>query len=269
MSNNGDLEVQQYLYDLQGYLVIENALSADVVAELNEIIDKQELPDGGRNMRFGGAAGSLPETPGFLDWGKSFCDLLDHAAIMPILRFVLGDCFRLDRLYGMKMTEGMPRGHMHADYGATAPHSGAKPGERYHVRENEIAAGFAVVAWNLSDTGPEQGGFCCIPGSHKSSFVLPKQITDSPEKSPCVVIPRASAGSVSIFTEALTHGTAAWRAPHERRTLLLKYCVSHTAWSSKRVKPPTATVITPRQEILFKEPADPHRFFPSLFEDLT
>ena len=38
---------------------------------------------------------------------------------MPILRFRLGDCFRLDRLYGIRMHKGQTMGSMHADYGAS------------------------------------------------------------------------------------------------------------------------------------------------------
>ena len=262
-----DLELQQYLFDLQGYLVIDEALSANELAQLNELIDRQDLPIPEKGLRFGGVAGGAPEGPGFLEWGRPFCDLLDHKVIMPILRFTLGDCFRLDRLYGMRMSEGMPRGKLHADYGATSPTSGALPGERYHLRDSEISGGFVVVAWNLMESGPEHGGFCCIPGSHKSNFILPKKIAEGPEQSSSVVIPPAPAGSVSLFTEALTHGTAEWTAKHERRTLLYKYCVSHTAWSSRRVLPPAGVELTPRQKILFGEPADPHRFFPSLFED--
>ena len=31
-------------------------------------------------------------------------------------------------------------------------------------------------------------------------------------------------------------------------------------------KPPASVELTPRQDILFSDPGDPHRFFPSLFE---
>ncbi len=37
-------ELQQYLFDLQGYLVINNVLGAVEVAELNRLIDAQRLP---------------------------------------------------------------------------------------------------------------------------------------------------------------------------------------------------------------------------------
>ena len=257
-----DLQLQQYLFDVQGYLVIENVLNGEELAALNRHIDEQQLPTPGKVQRFG----SAPDGSGFLQWGKSFCELLDHPKIMPILQFRLGDCFRLDRIYGMYMEEGMPRGGLHADYGATSPTAKAQPGEYYSFRDNEIHNGFVVVTWNLADTGPEQGGFCCIPGSHKSNYKLPREIAQAPEQSPCVTIPSAPAGSAILFTEALTHGTAAWNGKHQRRSLLYKYCVSHIAWTSRRVTPPVDIALTERQKILFREPADPYRHFPSLFE---
>jgi len=285
-----DLELQQYLFDLQGYLVIEDALSADEVARLNRLIDEQNLPPPSESTRFGSAptlASSLvkaeaavPESrakadqtarvgSGFLAWGKPFCDLLDHPAIMPALRMRLGDAFRLDRLYGMNMAKGMSYGRLHADYGATAPQSGSQPGEYYAFRANQIYEGFVVVAWALSDSGPEHGGFCCIPGSHKSNFKLPQQISDEHDASPAVVIPEMPAGSVILFTESLTHGTATWHADHVRRSILYKYCVSHLAWTSKRVEAPPNIELTRRQKILLREPGDPLRHFPSLFEEST
>ena len=110
-------------------------------------------------------------------------------------------------------------------------------------------------------------GFCCIPGSHKSHFKLPRQIHEAPEKACCVVIPDVPAGSVVLFSEAMMHGTAPWRADHERRTLLYKYCLSHMAWSRARVLPPPDVPLTPRQQALLTEPADPHTFVPPLFSD--
>lgn len=281
-----DLELQKYLFDLQGYLVIEDALGADEVAALNRLIDGQDLPPPDKSPRFGSAPTlgsslirsesivpdsmvqaepSAPVGSGFLNWGQPFCDLLDHPAIMPMLRQRLGDAFRLDRLYGMTMRKGQGYGRLHADYGATAPDSGVEPGEYFAFRSNQVYEGFIVVAWSLADAGPGRGGFCCIPGSHKSNYKLPQQISDNFEDAPQVIIPEMPAGSVILFSEALTHGTATWQADHERRTLLYKYCVSHLVWTSKRVEAPTEVELTPRQRILLREPGDPLRHFPSLF----
>lgn len=259
-----DIEMQQYLFDLQGYLVVENVLIPAEVAALNALLDQQNLPETAKGNRFGAA----PEGSGFLGWGQPFCDLLDHAATMPVLRFRLGDCFRLDRLYGIHMSKGEGRGQLHSDYGTSSFTSGAQPGVHYRPPENELANGFVVVAWSLADTGPDHGGFCCIPGSHKSNFKMPQKIQDDLEAAPCVVIPPAPAGSVILFTESLTHSTASWQGPHDRRSLLYKYCVSQIAWTNKRVQPPAGIDLTARQQILFREPADPHRFFPSLFDEV-
>ncbi len=284
-----DMELQQYLFDLQGYLVIENALSADEVDALNGLIDEQNLPPPENSTRFGSAptlssslvkpeAGfpesmttgdrAAPVGSGFLNWGKPFCDLLDHPVIMPVLRMRLGDAFRLDRLYGMNMNKGMSYGGLHADYGATAPQADLVPGEYYAFRSNQIYEGFVVVAWALTDGGGERGGFCCVPGSHKSNYMLPRQIRDDHDLSPAVVVPEMPAGSVILFTESLTHGTATWHADHQRRALLYKYCVSHLAWTSKRVEAPINVELTPRQQILLREPGDPLRHFQSLFEEV-
>lgn len=262
-----EYELQQYLFDLQGYLVLENVLSPAQVATLNQLIDAQQLPSPREKIRFGSAAGLHGPDSGFLNWGEPFCRLLDHEAIMPILRLRLGDCFRLDRLYGMRMLKGQTSGTLHADYGASARNVATKPGERFHFAPNSIYEGFVVVAWSLADAGPAHGGFWCIPGSHKSQFKLPRQIFEAPEQFPCVVIPKVPAGSVILFTEALMHGTALWRGEHERRTLLYKYCVSQMAWSKTRVLPPPDVSLTPRQQALLSEPADPLTFFPSLFEE--
>ena len=52
-----DRELQQYLFDLHGYLVIHNVLKPAEVAELNRLIDTQQLPSPREKIRFGSAAG--------------------------------------------------------------------------------------------------------------------------------------------------------------------------------------------------------------------
>jgi hypothetical protein len=182
--DGSDQELQQYLFDLQGYLVIHGVLGAAEVAELNRLIDAQRLPSPRERIRFGSAAGLHGPDHGFLNWGEPFCRLLDHEAILPIPRLRLGDCFRLDRLYGIRMRKGQTMGSMHADYGASARNSFTKPGERFHFAPNGIYEGFTVVAWNLTDAGPAYGGFWCIPGSHKSHFKLPRQIHEARNRPP-------------------------------------------------------------------------------------
>ncbi len=276
------VELNRYLYELQGYLVIEDVLSPAQVERLNELLDEHlpPIPDDWRERakqaprgiydyyRFGVAGGSYASGPGFLDFGQAFVDLIDHPRTMEILRFQLGDAFRLDRIFGMRMREGFPSGRLHSDYGASEPFTGAEPGKLYKQPAYQALHGFAVAAFNLTDAGPETGGLCCIPGSHNAQITLPKTIRDGTHTD-VVICPRAPAGSVTLFSEATTHGTLAWKANHERRSILYKYCASQLTWSRTRVLPPEGAALTDRQRLLFDEPAGAKWFFPSLFEAST
>lgn len=94
-----------------------------------------------------------------------------------------------------------------------------------------------VVAYNLADVGPGDGGFGCVPGSHKANHFLPEAFRNSGKalSAGVAVASPAPAGSAIIFTEALTHGTLPWRAKHQRRTLFYKYHQVRCVWSSTRM----------------------------------
>ena len=58
-----ELEISQYLFDLNGYLVIDNVLDPKELSELNGRIDEQELrPPDPKFPRFGSAAGAIRST---------------------------------------------------------------------------------------------------------------------------------------------------------------------------------------------------------------
>src|SRR5260370_25776076 len=104
----------------------------------------------------------------FLNWGEPFCRLLDHEAILPILRLRLGERFRLDRLYGIRMHKGQTMGAMHADYGASALNSFTKPGERFHFASNGIYQGSTGVARGRIHSRTDMARFPVRPVDYKS-----------------------------------------------------------------------------------------------------
>ena len=278
--NSETLELYQYLLDLNGYLVVEDVISKAQLEHLNSVLDRvlepipdnwQEIAAGSRigiysNYRFGAAGGSHETCPGFLQYDAEFCQLMDHPLTMQIMRLILGDCFRLDRIFGMRMRTGFPSGRLHSDYGASEPFTKAEPGKFYPQPAHQALHGFAVAAFNLTDAGPETGGLCCIPGSNNSHFKLPSCIREN-RFNDVVICPEAPAGSVTFFSEATTHGTREWKANHERRSILYKYCASQLSWSRARVTPPKGISLTERQRKLLDEPAGAHWFFHSLFEE--
>ncbi len=114
--------VQKYLFDLNGYLILEDVLSAGEVARLNQAMDEQGLPEPGLTTGEARFGSSMPElggqsAAGFLEWGPEFCNLLDHDHVMERLRWIPGDGFRVDHLYGIHMRNGTEGLRLHG----TAP----------------------------------------------------------------------------------------------------------------------------------------------------
>ena len=156
-------EEERYLFDLWGYLVIEDVLSKNQLAELNTLIDQQNYPPPDERIetqRFGG----------YLGWvSDAFRNLLNHPRIMPYLKDLIGDKFRMDHDYGILMQKGNSGGTLH---GGETPYD---PAQYYVFRNDQVYNGLTVVSWALTDALDEQGGFCCIPGSHKSNLRCPSR----------------------------------------------------------------------------------------------
>jgi ectoine hydroxylase-related dioxygenase (phytanoyl-CoA dioxygenase family) len=234
---------QRYFFDLNGYLVLEGVVGVDDVAYMSSLIEAQRLSSPSQSIesqRFGDE---------FLRWDRVFRDLLDHDAVLPILRDLVGDHVRLDHAYGILMAPNTSGLGLH---GGGTP---LDPSQYYLHRGGRMYNGLTTVTWSLVDSEPGQGGFGCIPGSHKAEEPLPPEIPTAWIRE----VP-LRAGSVLIFTEALTHCTVPWTSPEERRAVLFKYAPGHLAWG--RWQEPSRALwrsLTDRQRRLFQPPAvSPH-----------
>ncbi len=215
-------ENEKYLFDLQGYLAVEGALNAEQLGELNRLLDERvaaECDADMRTHRFGG----------LLDWDKAYRDLIDNAPLVPYLEVILGEKFRLDHVYADIIRSGT------SPIGATLHGGGApfNPSMYYHFQDGRMYNGLTVVAYNLVDVGPEDGGFGCVPGSHKSNYGFPGEWLDMDQGlHECVRRVPGPAGTAVVFTEALTHGALPWTGSDERRTLFFKYSPHPVSWSA-------------------------------------
>ena len=232
----------RYFLDLNGYMLLEGVLTSAEVDRLNEEIDARDLPeptDDIWSQRFGG----------FFMWNRVFRDLIDNERVLGVLIEMLGEKLRLDHAYGVLMGQGNVGLHLH---GQGMPYD---PAQYYVHRNGRMYNGLTVVSWALADVGPGDGGFCCIPGSHKSNYPLPGDVRGFEGHRDWVRQVPHKAGDVVIFTEALTHGTLPWQGSHHRRSLLLKYAPSHLAWG-KMHAPPEALepLLTDRQRRLLEPP---------------
>ena len=91
--------------------------------------------------------------------------------------------------------------------------------------------GLTVVAWQLADVNPGDGGLSLIPGSHKCNFTCPPEMKRYEMYQEHIRQITGKAGDVVIFTEATTHGTLPWTADHQRRSLLFRYSPGNLAYA--------------------------------------
>ena len=229
---------EKFMVDLEGYLVIKDVLTLDEVDEMNQIIDQ-------------GDRSGHPTL-----WGQPFKRLIDHPKVLPYLIELLGPKFRLDHDYAIFMSQGENRGGLHGGEDGGRP-GGPEGDHWYKYRDGVIRNGLIVMTYCLSDVGEGDGGFSCIPGSHKSNFstCVPQDVRRFERPAHYVVQPAAKAGDVIFFTEAVIHGTMPWRAAHERRSLLYKYSPGHSAWSGNFYNLSKFGELTEQQERILSPPS--------------
>ena len=167
-------EEQRYLFDTFGYLVLPDVLTDTQVEELRTTLRQP-------TEQFEPVA----QAEGPLHWGKVWRDLLDLPTLTPVLEEVIGNhavrerraraklpdspTFRLDHVnVHTHVSEGFPGSSLHGGWKGT----GGAQFSSYH--DGRFYNGLVSVSFELYDTYPNNGGFGCIPGSHKSNLRLPE-----------------------------------------------------------------------------------------------
>jgi Phytanoyl-CoA dioxygenase (PhyH) len=234
-------ESERYDFDRNGFLIRRNALSSAEVHEIQRAVDRLNYPPPGPTI-------SSQRFNGFLSSDPSIRSLMDHDAVLEPIVEMCGDTARLDHFYGIAMAPGTSGLGLH---GGGTPHD---PAQFYRVINGQMYNGLVAVQWALVDHPPGDGGFCCIPGSHRSNFELPDVV--DPE---WVIDVSLNAGDLLIFTEALTHGTSTWNASYARISLFFKYAPGHLAWGNdygRELGDPTLrSLLTDRQTRLVQSPS--------------
>jgi hypothetical protein len=213
---------ERYLFDLQGFITVPNALDAAQLDELNRIFDEHIAADIAPDMpaqRWGN----------LLSWGAPYRRLIANPRIMPYLHEIVGKHPRLDHDYADLIRTGKgPIGtRLH---GGGAPFD---PAQYYRFQDGCMHNGLIVVAYNLRDVNPGDGGFGCVPGSHKSNYPFPEEWKELDNLQTFMRAVTGPASTAILFTEALTHGTLPWHGAGERRTVFMKYSPHPLSWSAR------------------------------------
>jgi ectoine hydroxylase-related dioxygenase (phytanoyl-CoA dioxygenase family) len=231
-------DAEKCLFDLNGYLVIENVLTPEEVARANAAIDhhRDQIRIRPRDQTLAGGSPALlgdqgrGELGGLLYWENPWCEpfreMLAHPRIVPYLNELLGKGFRMD--HHMSLITMDPGAEGHVLHGSSGP--GFDPNQYYIYRDGRMHNGLTVVQIQLTDVNPGDGGLALIPGSHKSNIAAPREIRLYQKYQEHVRHVVCPTGSAVIFTEAVTHGTLPWRARHQRRSILTRYTAGNLAY---------------------------------------
>ena len=230
-------EAERYLFDLNGYIIIRNVLTPDQIAACHAAIDShidEAIPRSDPTLRNAVEGspmyGSGPprfDLGGIFEWGQVqssvFKSILAHPRLVPLFHGILGKGYRLDHipfvLINNKGGEGFQlhggtvdcvSGEFNAHLAYTC-HNGS-------IRSNLLGCNVMLV-----DHGSNDGGFCVVPGSHKSNFKMPEGMVDGINHSEYIQQPVTKAGDVVLFSEGTVHGAMGWNSDVQRRCALYRF----------------------------------------------
>lgn len=234
--------LDEYLFDLRGYLLVPGFLDAAEVAEGNALIDSipGDLPRAGWHGWV--QREDHPEHRGIsyqqiYELGGVFERMIDHPRLLNTLDRFVGGHDTHDRYQGpMAIDENFfsVRGP-----GEAIPiHAGghelaSRSGYRYH--NGRFLCGEVNVLTAFSDIGAGDGATMVIPGSHKANFIHPAFLLrdqahewsneggGSAEDVEGAIEIHLRAGDALVFVDALCHGSAKRQNPGERRISVYRY----------------------------------------------
>ena len=184
-------EMEDYLFDLQGYLVLPQAVDADHLSEMNAVID-QWLTAAEARWREKARQSDPPFSVSFENVAErdpSFLSLVNHPAWAQHLKRYIGS-------EDPPVTEGTQypadakrTGDSPVLEGATASirgpgvatrlHSGAHKRRMYtqfRFHNNRFRCGEVNIILALNDIGPGDGPTMVVPASHKSNLLHPASV---------------------------------------------------------------------------------------------
>jgi hypothetical protein len=221
-----------YIFDLLGYRVLRGALSRDQVARINAWVDSQPPREPGAwagNVHvhtYSGPDGTNYQN--VVEGGEVFEELIDHPSwIEDVRRYICNDFNTLGIYENFLNVRGQS--------GFIGIHSGghlACPINTFRHPTGAWQLGQINILMALTDIAEGDGATAIVPGSHKSHMPHPALVggeqhayrQDAPAGEKLLTQEvHLRAGDALMFTDALTHGSAARTSAGERRIIVYRY----------------------------------------------
>ncbi|MDJ0755031.1 MAG: phytanoyl-CoA dioxygenase family protein [Ardenticatenaceae bacterium] len=225
-----------YLFDLRGYLVLKNALSAQEVAACNAAIDAM-LPIEEEEWVGYVHGHSFKDNDGtnlqqIYEGGPPFENLIDHPSWIEKVKHFVGGEGTFDWEHGpLFIDENFA--NIRGPGQAIGLHSGGHHGIKriqYRYHNGRFQCGQINILIALTDIGPGDGATMVVPGSHKANFVHPdfekhkmrggEASVDDVEGA---IEVHLQAGDVLLFVDCISHGSAKRINKGYRRIAVYRY----------------------------------------------
>lgn len=201
-----ELEREVRFFMKWGYLVLENALSAEQLEALREALDETFARTG------------TEFTHQLLEEDNRFSFLLDNPPVLERIKALLGNCVQLHSATARVTKPGTPNQSWHRD----GPWPVDPQGTPYGSIPGQINCGYY-----LDDLTMENGPIVIVPGSHRALFRPPAGFPTFPDEQFILALP----GQAILFDGWLYHRGAANDSHSQRRTCLMCY---QNAWMKSR-----------------------------------
>ena len=222
--------LDDYFFDLRGFLVLEGAVQRHDVAELNAAFDRlPPIQPGewtGNSQRRDYTADTGYELHNCLEFDAAFDVLIDHPSWINLTRRYAGE--------QGSYTEGVFIDECIATIRRSGGHHPVHSGgfrsamrTQYRYEHGVFRCGQVNVLIALRDVGEGDGPTMVVPGSHKSNFDHPQMGDyargDRMDDLPGAVPVHLKAGDALLFVDSLMHGAASRHHAGERRIVILRY----------------------------------------------
>lgn len=181
-------DMERFMFECFGYIVIENVLSPDEI---------QETLEAAKRLHAGKINGKLHQIGRGFEHEPALERLIDHPAILPKVRELYKDRFVLQAAWCTVQPAGSQSVGWHSDGSSAYPFKDlGYPTPLLQLR----------VSYNLTDQSElYMGNMMMIPGSHHSHLDLPQAARKKVEASPIKQIIVAKPGSVLMFHNGVWH----------------------------------------------------------------
>lgn len=219
---------QRLHFDIYGFVLLENVLTTDEIDQMKNAlyrIKDDENIDGKRvYVRWNGQHRVL--LGNLVEYDPALLAYAVHPKLVPLVEEVVGGAVRLEETEAIinrrNPDEDLDELHKRR-YNPTGFHRGTQHGWGTYMEQDKFHCIFVKTLAYLTDVGPDDGGTCVIPGSHRLTWKQNEMIEAALSDDKLIHQVEASAGSVLLFAEALIHSTTAIRSDKERVILIAGY----------------------------------------------